>query len=244
MRSPSPARRERPSIREPLQVVVRIRPLVGSAAESGAWRLEQRDGQHWVCHQPQGEKLERGVFPFDQCFDGKATNKELFDKAAKKLVQAAVAGSNASILAYGQTSSGKTHSVLGTPYEPGILPLAVEEIFGFRDDGLQVLGKQAKLSYFEIFNEKVIDLLAHGPSQEPRRLFQSRRMQAGASMCRACGKRLFAVPRTCCGSLHGVRSAGVMHGPDGTTTVAAPMPSSAFASRVQARHGRLPGARS
>mmetsp|Transcript_88611 Transcript_88611/g.211575 ORF Transcript_88611/g.211575 Transcript_88611/m.211575 type:complete len:247 (-) Transcript_88611:1124-1864(-) len=84
----------------------------------------------------------------------------------------------------------------------------------------------------------------HTARARPRRLFQSRRMQAGASMCRACGKRLFAVPRTCCGSLHGVRSAGVMHGPDGTTTVAAPMPSSAFASRVQARHGRLPGARS
>lgn len=58
----------------------------------------------------------------------------------------ALEGSNASILAYGQTSSGKTHSILGTPYEPGILPLAVEEVFRPT--------KQAKLSYYEIFNEK------------------------------------------------------------------------------------------
>ena len=57
-------------------------------------------------------------------------------------------GSNASILAYGQTSSGKTHSILGTPYEAGLLPLAVEEVFRKAKNG------GAKLSYYEIFNEK------------------------------------------------------------------------------------------
>jgi len=97
------------------------------------------------------------AFAFDLCLDDKASNRELFDKAAKKLVQAAMSGSNVSILAYGQTSSGKTHSVLGTPFEPGLLPLSVEEIF--ENDGIQRRVCPAKLSYFEIFNEKVIDLL-------------------------------------------------------------------------------------
>lgn len=154
------------SKREPLQVVVRLRPLASS--ETGgtpgkAWFIEHRDGQQWVCHQGNGRGSDaKGSFAFDLCFDDEASNKELFDDAARKLVQSAVAGSNASILAYGQTSSGKTHSILGTPYEPGILPLAVEEIFGFQEDGLRAVGKQAKLSYYEIFNEKVTDLLAQG----------------------------------------------------------------------------------
>lgn len=149
--------------KEPLQVVVRLRPLAGVAAETGyAWSIERRpDGQQWVCHQ--GRPESKGSFTFDHCFDDRTSNRELFDATAKKLVQSAVGGSNASILAYGQTSSGKTHSILGTPYEPGILPLAVEEIFGFQEDGLRAVGKQASVSYYEIFNEKVTDLLATNP---------------------------------------------------------------------------------
>lgn len=129
--------------KEPLQVVVRLRPLAGVAAETGyAWSIERRpDGQQLVCHQ--GRPETKGSFTFDHCFDDRTSNRELFDATAKKLVQSAVDGSNASILAYGQTSSGKTHSILGTPYEPGILPLAVEEIFGFQEDGLRAVGKQA-----------------------------------------------------------------------------------------------------
>lgn len=149
--------------KEPLQVVVRLRPLAGVSAETGyAWSIERRpDGQQWVCHQ--GKPESKGSFTFDHCFDDRTSNRELFDATAKTLVQAAVGGSNASILAYGQTSSGKTHSILGTPYEPGILSLSVEEIFGFQEDGLRAVGKQASVSYYEIFNEKVTDLLATNP---------------------------------------------------------------------------------
>ena len=150
----------REATKEPLQVVVRLRPLAGASA-GDAWFIEGRsDGQQWVCHQGPESK---GSFAFDLCFDGRTSNKELFETAAKKLVHTAVEGSNASILAYGQTSSGKTHSILGTPYEPGMLPLAIEEIFGFQEDGLRTVGKQASVSYYEIFNEKVTDLLATNP---------------------------------------------------------------------------------
>eukprot|EP00435_Cladocopium_sp_Y103_P026733 s820_g6.t1 len=158
-----PSFKRREVTKEPLQVVVRLRPLAGVSAETGyAWSIERRpDGQQWVCHQ--GKPESKGSFTFDHCFDDRTSNRELFDATAKTLVQAAVGGSNASILAYGQTSSGKTHSILGTPYEPGILSLSVEEIFGFQEDGLRAVGKQASVSYYEIFNEKVTDLLATNP---------------------------------------------------------------------------------
>ncbi|OLP95126.1 StAR-related lipid transfer protein 9 [Symbiodinium microadriaticum] len=95
---------------------------------SSTWRIDHRAAS---LEEPQAMGA---AFAFDLCalaeresLDDKASNRELFDKAAKKLVQAAMAGSNVSILAYGQTSSGKTHSVLGTPFEPGLLPLSVED---------------------------------------------------------------------------------------------------------------------
>lgn len=147
------------------------------------WRVEHGPGQHWVCMQPfpprrsVGEAgiggsvsrcSERGArFAFDLCLDARVTNQELFEQAAKSVVQAAVAGSTASILAYGQTSSGKTHSVLGTPREPGILPMAAEEIFG-GCSGRRAEGRRGRVSYYEIFNERVTDLLA--PSQAPAKL--------------------------------------------------------------------------
>lgn len=44
------------------------------------------------------------------------------------------AGINGTIFAYGQTSSGKTHTMIGTPEEPGIIPLAVNDIFDIISD--------------------------------------------------------------------------------------------------------------
>ena len=38
-------------------------------------------------------------------------------------------GVNGTIFAYGQTSSGKTHTMMGNPDQPGIIPLALSEIF-------------------------------------------------------------------------------------------------------------------
>jgi len=107
-----------------------------------------------------------------------------------------MAGTNATILAYGQTSSGKTHSVLGTPREPGLLPLAVEEIFdtgeGFGNH------RRARVSYFEIFNERVVDLLASQGS--------SSSVASAHLPVKECAERGFYV--------HGLREAPVRCGED------------------------------
>lgn len=65
----------------------------------------------------------------DHIFDMNATNNDVFNDVVRPIVDAAVNGFNGTIFAYGQTSSGKTYTMMGTSEEPGIIPLAVEHIF-------------------------------------------------------------------------------------------------------------------
>lgn len=53
----------------------------------------------------------------------------MFNNIVKPIVDAAVSGFNGTVFAYGQTSSGKTYTMMGTPEELGIIPLAVEYMF-------------------------------------------------------------------------------------------------------------------
>ena len=68
-------------------------------------------------------------------------------------------GFNATIFAYGQTASGKTHTMLGTPNEPGIIRDAVEQIFRHIEENRETKQFLIRVSYIEIYNEKICDLL-------------------------------------------------------------------------------------
>jgi Kinesin motor domain len=50
---------------------------------------------------------------------------QVYDRTTKDIVEKVVGGFNGTVFAYGQTSSGKTHTMMGVPDEPGIVPLAV-----------------------------------------------------------------------------------------------------------------------
>ena len=68
-------------------------------------------------------------------------------------------GYNAVIFAYGQTASGKTFTLSGDEQEPGIIPRAMRDVFGFikRTPAREYL---LRCSYLEIYNETIVDLLA------------------------------------------------------------------------------------
>ena len=55
----------------------------------------------------------------------------------RSLIRAAVDGFNGTAFAYGQTSSGKTFTMNGSGADPGIIPLAVRDIF---DTAAEVIG--------------------------------------------------------------------------------------------------------
>lgn len=71
---------------------------------------------------------------FDRVFKPNATQEKVYSESAKQIVSDVMAGYNGTIFAYGQTSSGKTHTmegVLGDPQMQGIIPRIVNDIFNF-----------------------------------------------------------------------------------------------------------------
>lgn len=97
-------------------------------------------------------------FTYDRVFPEWSSNEDVFENIAKPLVFNALNGVNSTIFAYGQTSSGKTFTIRGNAENPGIIPLTVREIFEVirsRTDREYCL----KVSYLEVYNEQVNDLL-------------------------------------------------------------------------------------
>lgn len=79
------------------------------------------------------------------------------------IIESVLEGFNGSIMAYGQTSSGKTHTMLGPDIDDevnkGIIPRMVEGIFGKIETAAEDIEFTVKVSMIEIYNEKVKDLL-------------------------------------------------------------------------------------
>ena len=80
----------------------------------------------------------------------------------KDVVSSALEGYNGSIFMYGQTTSGKTYTMLGSPNNPGILPCVLRDIFlkikkiKQNNDNIEF---KVYCSYIEIYNENIHDLL-------------------------------------------------------------------------------------
>lgn len=91
-------------------------------------------------------------------FGPATTTRHVYDVAAHHVVSGAMQGINGTVFAYGVTSSGKTHTMHGEQKSPGIIPLAVKDVFGIIQE---TLGREflLRVSYLEIYNEVINDLL-------------------------------------------------------------------------------------
>ncbi|XP_072237933.1 kinesin heavy chain isoform X2 [Leuresthes tenuis] len=101
-------------------------------------------------------------YVFDQVFPTNTTQEQVYNACAKQIVKDVLGGYNGTIFAYGQTSSGKTHTMEGNLHDPegmGIIPRIAEDIFEHifaMDENLEF---HIKVSYFEIYLDKIRDLL-------------------------------------------------------------------------------------
>ncbi|KAJ6766023.1 KINESIN-LIKE PROTEIN KIN-7D MITOCHONDRIAL [Salix purpurea] len=98
------------------------------------------------------------AYAFDKVFGPHTASHEVYEVAAKPVVMAAMEGVNGTVFAYGVTSSGKTHTMHGDQNSPGIIPLAIKDVFSSIQDspGREFL---LRVSYLEIYNEVINDLL-------------------------------------------------------------------------------------
>ena len=99
---------------------------------------------------------------FDKVLKPNVTQTQVYDATAKNIVKDVLCGYNGTIFAYGQTSSGKTHTMEGVINDPtmqGIIPRIVNDIFNHIYSMEENLEFHIKVSYFEIYLDKCRDLL-------------------------------------------------------------------------------------
>ncbi|KAJ7634481.1 kinesin-like protein [Roridomyces roridus] len=98
-------------------------------------------------------------FPFTSCYDADATQQSIFETDVLPLIDVALGGVTVTIFAYGVTSSGKTHTMQGTPKDPGVIPRVVEALFAKNAASDSAEAAQVTVSYIEIYKDDVYDLL-------------------------------------------------------------------------------------
>lgn len=110
-------------------------------------------------------------YHFDIFHGEQTTQQEVFLSSVKPILPHILNGQNASVFAYGPTGAGKTYTMLGSAEQPGVIPRAVCEVFNLvnakdEDEGWTY---SIGMSYLEIYNEKVLDLLSPNSQDLPIR---------------------------------------------------------------------------
>lgn len=108
---------------------------------------------------PNGKRVKDQTFAFDRVFDQNASQGEVYESTTRSLLDNVLDGYNATVFAYGATGCGKTHTITGTAQQPGIIFLTMQELFERIDERSSEKATEVTLSYLEIYNETIRDLL-------------------------------------------------------------------------------------
>ncbi|XP_026939850.1 stAR-related lipid transfer protein 9 isoform X3 [Sagmatias obliquidens] len=159
-----------------VRVAVRVRPLSKRETKEGGRIIVEVDGKVAkirnlkVDGRPSGfgDSREKVVaFGFDYCYwsvdpedPQHASQDVVFQDLGTEVLSGAAKGYNICLFAYGQTGSGKTYTMLGTPASVGLTPRICEGLF-VREENCAPLPSSCriKVSFLEIYNERVRDLL-------------------------------------------------------------------------------------
>jgi len=131
------------------------------------------------------KRNKNSTYCFDRVFDDHSTNPAIFQAVTQPMVDAAIDGYNCSVFAYGATGSGKTHTMLGKPNNPGVIYYTTKSLFErlSQISDIDPLPAELKICYFEIYNEKIRDLLVFEPNNFIR--CGNKRLRTTPERCRA-----------------------------------------------------------
>uniref|UniRef100_A0A670JBY6 Kinesin-like protein n=1 Tax=Podarcis muralis TaxID=64176 RepID=A0A670JBY6_PODMU len=142
-----------------VRVCVRLRPSVGTGEGKEAPCVRGVDSCSLEILNVRNN-METMKYKFDAYYSATATQYDVYMGSVQPILHHLLEGQNASILAYGPTGAGKTYTMLGSPEQPGVIPRAVQNLLQMTRDAS---GDQRKysvsMSYLEIYQEKVLDLL-------------------------------------------------------------------------------------
>ncbi|MCL7023505.1 hypothetical protein MKW94_017937 [Papaver nudicaule] len=158
------------SVGSRILVFVRLRPMAKKEKEAGSRncvRIVNRRDVYLTEFASENDYLRlkrlRGRhFTFDASFTDSTPQQDVYSSTTADLVEGVLQGKNGSVFCYGATGAGKTYTMLGTMDNPGVMVLAIKDLFAkIRQrscDGNHVV----HLSYLEVYNEMVRDLLSPG----------------------------------------------------------------------------------
>jgi hypothetical protein len=89
-------------------------------------------------------------YTIDKVYGTQSTTRQLYDNSIHSLVKSAMEGYHSSILAYGQTSTGKTYTMSGTKDSPGLIPLCIGDCFRYVRESQEPRDYMIRVSYLEV----------------------------------------------------------------------------------------------
>ncbi|KII95806.1 hypothetical protein PLICRDRAFT_693946 [Plicaturopsis crispa FD-325 SS-3] len=107
-------------------------------------------------------------FMFDRVFDHEARQQDVYAATSQPLLKGLLDGYNATVFAYGATGCGKTHTISGTEADPGIIYLTMADLFQRIADRRDEWNVEVMVTFLEIYNEEIRDLLAEPGAPVPR----------------------------------------------------------------------------
>ncbi|XP_012674901.1 kinesin-like protein KIF18A isoform X1 [Clupea harengus] len=162
-----------------VKVVVRVRPPNNREQSSGFKRVVQVLDSHMLIFDPKAEEVtffrgqkigNRDVrkrankdlkFVFDNVFGETSEQIEVFENTTKGIVDGVLNGYNCTVFAYGATGAGKTHTMLGSTDDPGVMYLTMKELYSRMDQMKDEKVFEVAFSYLEVYNEQIRDLMAN-----------------------------------------------------------------------------------
>ncbi|XP_071770328.2 kinesin-like protein KIF13B isoform X3 [Centroberyx gerrardi] len=168
-----------------VKVAVRVRPMNRREKDLKTKCVVEVEGNQTVLH-PASVNMSKGdprnqpkVFAYDHCFwsmdesqkDKFAGQDVVFQCLGESLLDNAFMGYNACIFAYGQTGSGKSYTMMGSAEQPGLIPRLCSSLFSrILQEAREGESFTVEVSYMEIYNEKVRDLLDPKGSRQTLRV--------------------------------------------------------------------------
>ena len=149
-----------------VKVVCRFRPLNQREKSLGATHCHQLLDDKTVQIKDKDVKDSKDPlkFSFDKVFDTGTSQEEVYAYSAASIIDSIIEGFNGTIFAYGQTASGKTHTMQGEVGEvltqqSGIIPRMVKHVFNSIAKAYQNIQFRIKVSLTQLYMQKLRDLL-------------------------------------------------------------------------------------
>ncbi|NWS11505.1 KIF14 protein, partial [Pachyramphus minor] len=146
-------------------VAVRVRPFSNREKTENSLPVISMSGSETTVQNPSTNQVysfsyDFSFWSFDKCHPNFASQAVIYQALAVPLLERAFEGYNACLFAYGQTGSGKSYTMMGFDEDRGIIPRLCEDLFNqiAQMDKEQIL-YHLEMSFFEIYNEKIHDLL-------------------------------------------------------------------------------------